>query len=493
VPPRPPEFGYRPFPGSPPARLLWTAAAVGVLGAVVLVAPRPGIGVPLVALAASVALRAVPGRRPDRRSSLLVLLAVLLTGVAAVRASGWLVGVCLAAAAALLALALTRPWQKGTWVATLLALPAFAGLTVRAGGWAARSTARARRPAASGAWARGALAGLAAAAVVGGLLASADPVFGRVFTVVLPPDPWSGLVRVLAGVLAAGGVLGIGAALAAPVEWAADEVAGPAPRHPAEWVVPLALVDAVLALWVAVKAAVLFGARDPRLTPAGDTYASRVHQGFGQLVGVTLVVIALLAWASRRAGDGGPARRVLLVAGGAQVVLGLVVVGSALQRLWQYDQAYGWTVLRWQVGAVEVWLGLVLVGCALAWVVRRTSVLPAAVPVAAGLALLAVAVADPEQLVARWNVERFVSTGRIDVAYLRQLSDDAVPALDRLKEPYRSCVLGWMPRDGRTDPWYGWNLARSRAEALRLAEPSAVPVALALSGSCDDGDDTTSP
>ncbi len=145
-------------------------------------------------------------------------------------------------------------------------------------------------------------------------------------------------------------------------------------------------------------------------------------------------------------------------------------------------------MLRWQVGAVEVWLGLVLVGCALVWVVRRTGMLPAALPAAAGVALLAVAVADPEQLVARWNVERFARTGRIDVAYLRELSDDAVPALDRLEEPYRSCVLGWMPRDGRADPWYGWNLARSRADGIESARPSTVPVVLALRGACDDGD-----
>ena len=475
----------RRLPPSLPARLALTAAAVGVLAATVLVPPRPGVGVPLVALAGSAALVAVPGRRLGRRDSALALLAVLLTGVAALRASGWLVGLCLAAAAVLLAMALTRP---RTWIATLLAVPVFGGLAVHAGGWAVRSAGRVRRPAASGAWARGLLAGVAAAAVVGGLLASADPVFGRVFTALLPADPWSGVVRVLAGLLVAGGVLGIGAALAAPPEWAAREGLAPAPRHPAEWVVPLALVDAVLALWVAVKAAVLFGLRDPRLTPAGDTYASRVHQGFGQLVGVTLVVIALLAWASRRAGDGPAGCRVLAATGGAQVVLGLVVVGSALQRLWQYDQAYGWAVLRWQVGAVEVWLGLVLVGCALVWVVRRTGMLPAALRgAAAGWPCSPSRSPTPSSW---WRAG--TSSGS------RAPAGSTSPTCASCPTTPSPRSTGWrslpvvrprlMRATVRADPWYGWNLARSRAVGIESARPSTVPVVLTLRGACDDGD-----
>jgi hypothetical protein len=92
----------------------------------------------------------------------------------------------------------------------------------------------------------------------------------------------------------------------------------------------------------------------------------------------------------------------------------------------------------------------------------------------AGLGLLALALAGPDALAARWNVDRFEDTGRVDVRYLSTLSDDAVPALQRLPEPQRSCALaGRAPVD---DGWTTWNLARARAaDSLREQPPGARP------------------
>jgi Domain of unknown function (DUF4173) len=125
------------------------------------------------------------------------------------------------------------------------------------------------------------------------------------------------------------------------------------------------------------------------------------------------------------------------------VALGLVVVASALQRI-----------------------GSVLAGCAAAWAVRRTKVLVLAVPVIGAAWLLVLALAGPDAVVARWDVERYEHTGRIDVYYLADLSEDAVPALADLPEPVRSCVPAARLPVQDDDPWYGWNLARRRAAAV---------------------------
>ncbi|WP_346348810.1 hypothetical protein [Rhodococcus sp. T2V] len=70
------------------------------------------------------------------------------------------------------------------------------------------------------------------------------------------------------------------------------------------------------------------------------------------------------------------------------------------------------------------------------------------------------------------NVERFGDTGRIDVSYLGSLSVDAVPVLDRLPEPERSCALYGLDREVTGDSkWYGYNAARSRAKQLLAAHP----------------------
>ena len=51
--------------------------------------------------------------------------------------------------------------------------------------------------------------------------------------------------------------------------------------HRFEWLVPVLLVDAVFAVFVAAQAAVLFGGHDYVAETTGLTYADYVHQGFG--------------------------------------------------------------------------------------------------------------------------------------------------------------------------------------------------------------------
>jgi hypothetical protein len=157
------------------------------------------------------------------------------------------------------------------------------------------------------------------------------------------------------------------------------------------------------------------------------------------------------------------------VAGGVLTLLALLLAGSALRRLALYQDAFGWTVTRITAGTFESWVALVLAGIGASWLVRRTDVLPRMVMGSAAVGLLGLSWAGPDALAASWNVDRFERTGKIDAWYLAQLSDDAVPALQRLPEPARSCVL-----DGRRvqdDPWNGWNLARSRAATSLRSDP----------------------
>jgi hypothetical protein len=120
-------------------------------------------------------------------------------------------------------------------------------------------------------------------------------------------------------------------------------------------------------------------------------------------------------------------------------------------------------------GAIEIWIGIVLVAVSLAWLLRRTPMLPRAIVAAGALALLALGLAGPDAMAARWNVERFERTGKIDTLYVSGLSADAVPALNRLPEPYRSCALQYqeIPRD----TWYRFNLARATARDLLRDRP----------------------
>jgi hypothetical protein len=71
-----------------------------------------------------------------------------------------------------------------------------------------------------------------------------------------------------------------------------------------EWVLPLALLDALVAAFVLVQLTVLFGGSRHVLRRAGPTYAEYARSGFWQLLAVsalTLLVIAgAMRWAPRR-------------------------------------------------------------------------------------------------------------------------------------------------------------------------------------------------
>jgi Domain of unknown function (DUF4173) len=157
--------------------------------------------------------------------------------------------------------------------------------------------------------------------------------------------------------------------------------------------------------------------------------------------------------------------------------------------LWLYSEAYGLTVLRVLAVVVEAWLALVLVMVAVAGARRRGSWVPRATVLSGAALFSALALTGPDAVVAASHVERFERTGAVDVSYLSQLSADAAPALARLPEPYRSCVLagtsagGPAPGEAAADddlPWTSWNLARRLA-----ADPAHQPVIMSAAACWD--------
>jgi hypothetical protein len=218
-----------------------------------------------------------------------------------------------------------------------------------------------------------------------------------------------------------------------------------------------------------VQVAVLFGGHEHVLRTAGLTYAEYARQGFWQLLaasGLTLTVVGgavVFAAAPRRADQ--LLLRVLL---GILCALTIVVLVSALRRLWLYEEAYGLTRLRLLAEAIAVWLGaffaLLLAAGLVARLRRRL------VPVAlagTAVALLVFSLLNPDGLVAERNVERWRDTGRIDLGYLRTLSADAAPGLASLPLSLRGSALGPLRAAlAEDEPWSSFNLSRRRARDL---------------------------
>ncbi len=387
--------------------------------------------------------------------------------------------------------------------------------------------------------ARGLVIAVPVVAVFIALFAAADAVFARLASDVLAWQPDIDLEDLVGRALlvtlvawGATGLLGLGAGLlssfasAPPTSGASsaappDRDAGAAPggvgpvgppSPPAAWGTPgpargsaiadraplrlgvveaatiLLVVDALFAIFVTLQLAWLFGGRDT-LAMTGLTYAEYARRGF-----FDLVIVALLAGLLVVTLDLAAARRTRLQLTGSMVLLGLtaVILVSAFLRLRLYQDAYGWTELRFVVLVAILWLGAALVLVAGLLVARRTRWVLHALGIGVLVAVTGMNVVGPQAFVAERNLERAINPllvppgGRtgLDAAYLDELGDEAVvPIVDawtRLGDADRAALepvlrvrSGRLAHETGYQGWPAWNLTRERARGALQAWEAA--------------------
>jgi Domain of unknown function (DUF4173) len=459
-----------------PPTVLPAAVVAGLAAAVFLPTDRPGIGWGLTGLAvvAAVVHSHRRSRTADaaphftRMSPVWAAATIMLLAVGFVRASTWLFVLCVLAAGVTGSLAMVggRPAKSMFYevfavpIQMLEALP-WLGLALRQRAESGDSAAR-RRIGLS------VLASVVLLAVFIPLLSGADAAFAHLMSSMVPDlDASTVLGWLLAFVVAGLGVVGACYLLASPRPDTNTDTARRRLTHRVEWALPLGVLVALFTTFVVVRLVVLFGGDEYMMRTAGLTAAEYARGGFWQLCAVTVLTLGLVGAALRWAPNGSAAdrawQRVLL---GALSVLSLVLVASALSRMWTYQQAYGFTVMRLLVEACELWIAAVFVLVLVSLVRLRPAWLPRAAVGAAVVALLALAVLDPERLVADLNIDRVEQGKPLDVEYLRGFSADVVPAAERLPEPERSCVLWGIVTQLDKDDWNAWNLSRSAARVV---------------------------
>ena len=495
-------------------RILALAAAIGLLSQAVLIDNSFGINLPLLAtalLAAAVALRPA-GRTIDPLDLWLPIAAIAVTAGIAIRSDPFLVFLdictgCLLLGAAIAAIggsAVTRRSATGVVELALIVLGWTAAGILRVTIATRRGTAEdeqpRRIPARVAPIVRGLLIATPILLVFAGLFSSADAVFARLteglfnWSFDLGELPVRLAVAFLIGWIVAG-LLAVGAGVLAPetrpepapqslgAAAAADlRVAGPtAPPlrlGTIEAATILIAVDVLFALFVVLQLAYLFGGLDT-LAATGLPYAQYARSGFFELVQVAVLAGALLVTI-----HGLAARRTAAIVGAGLALAGLtaVVLASAFLRLRIYQDAYGWTELRFYVLATIAWLaigiGLTIVLLArdrMRWLLHGLAISAVAV-------LVAINLVGPSRLIAEQNVARLLdpslvpADGRtgLDLRYARLLpGDDAVPALvaalPALQGSDRIELLALLQDRKRSldeaaaSGWPSWNLGREVA------------------------------
>ncbi|MET8332204.1 DUF4153 domain-containing protein [Streptosporangium canum] len=474
----PPLF---PRPELPPTArwVLPACAAAGLLAALALPDSAMGLGFVLVAVAmGAVALPAVR-KRITPWSATLGAIAYGLVAVAVFRDADWLVGLLLLAGSLLAALALSgagRGWlgvARGgaSVVLGLLPVPWFLAAAVKVKG---APLHRRMVPVLLG----GGLT-VVLVAVFGALFASADAVFAEAVERVFSSQDWAEsvplriLLFVVFAVVAASAVL---VGLRPVAEPKAPDLRVRVSRG--LWMTPLIALNLLFGVFVAMQVTVLFGSTRWLVSATGLTYAEYARSGFFQLVVVSVFVLAIVAVASGALELAGRDRWLMAGLLGLLCALTMVILVSALHRLDLYVDAYGFSRLRASVEAAIWWLGGIFALVLVAGAVRLTrrgnaGWFPRALVATTGAALLAFAVWNPDLRVAETQLA-VRTLAQIDQDYLGSLGAEAVPALDRLPEPARSCVLRDVVQANglhSPDPWNGWNLARQQARELLGRRP----------------------
>ncbi len=415
---------------------------------------RIGIQVGLLGTGIAVILARMPGRaKPRDRWNLgFGALALALCWVPALRAD---LGMNLLALLGALWFAALAELRGRTWPGLLLTVPAAVLAGFRGLDWFGQAMRTLKPPTKWKIWLRAGGLTVTVGTVMAWLLSSADPAFSALLEKFIPSLDLSSLPGrslIFAAFLMMFSSLTY--SVVGQPRW--ESIQNRKKVLPTiEWALPVAIVAILLTGFIGVQ---FF---QPQLSSTGA--ATRTRQGFGQLVVVTGLGIGLLAWAGRSSAQNGRPRRLLAGLGGLLAALIVLVDYSALMRLWQYEQAFGWTTLRLYVGAIELWLAVALLLSATLWLLRRTHLLPQIIATSAGLSLLGLAMAGPAGLVAHWNVDRYQRTGILDRAYLATLGADAAPAIHRLPESEHVQLKLWQTQQV---PWYGQSLALWRAEQI---------------------------
>jgi hypothetical protein len=243
--------------------------------------------------------------------------------------------------------------------------------------------------------------------------------------------------------------------------------------------VALALIAALFAAFVTLQLAYLFGGRDT-LDAAAITYSAYARRGFFELIAaVALVGVLLFGLELAVQGRG----RTYLGAALTLLALTAVVLASAWYRLDLYQQAYGWTELRFYAMTAIAFLALAL--AVFGWGVARGRMSFALQPLALAVVLVALTAnaIGPAAFVARANIARVLDPSGLPADASRNFDADTlvglgggaivelVDVLPRLPLSQRlyadillRIALSRVDED-RAPDWQGWNFERERARA----------------------------
>ncbi len=287
---------------------------------------------------------------------------------------------------------------------------------------------------------RGLVIALPIVAIFASLLASADVVFGQRLDDFIELFKLEDLPEYIFRMIY---ILVIGYALAGIVLHASTEskdeklIGEDKPAIPAflgfiESTIILGSVITLFAIFVVIQFQYFFGG-ETNINVEGYTYAEYARKGFGELVAVAffaLLMLLTLSAVTKRETE--TQRKIYSGFGIALVLLLLVMLFSAFQRLNLYEAAYGFSRVRTYTHVFLIWLGLLLVATIVLEILRKERLFAIAMLIASFGFAISLPILNVDAFIVNQNIKRELTQPDavdLDSQYFIQLSDDAIPPL----------------------------------------------------------------
>lgn len=240
----------------------------------------------------------------------------------------------------------------------------------------------------------------------------------------------------------------------------------------------LGSVGILFLVFILVQLTYLFGGHT-NIASLGFTYAEYARKGFFELVTVAVITLALIKSIEKSLGKTNVQHtsKFKLLAS-LLVTEVMIIMISAFMRLLLYEQAYGFTELRFFSHVFIMWLGVIYILLLYKIITGRSEasfVFRSAISALLVLALLNLI--NPDAFVARQNINHFGNTDKLDTYHLSRLSADALPEtiklLDSPNAEVRQSFARYLYHSEQIkknhtffDEWPSANLARAKAKQI---------------------------
>lgn len=236
-------------------------------------------------------------------------------------------------------------------------------------------------------------------------------------------------------------------------------------------------VNILFLIFIFIQLTYLFGGEN-NISIQGFTYAEYARRGFFELMVVVIIsLILLLVIEKYITKKEDKYIRIFKFLSITLIIQAILIDYSAFTRLYLYEKAYGFTILRFYSQALIILLAVIF--CLLLYKIYKNLnehkfvlyLFILLVLFWAGMNFL-----NPDAFIARRNIERFEVTGKLDTDCLIHLSEDAIPVTIELlnitnqefgKNYFQE--LYWITKNRNSSyfsKWQSLNISRLRANKI---------------------------